>query len=143
MVYSSYKLTIGLLLLTLCGCLQADERSQLVHVGGALRQSITSPAKWCWINDANHTPTGFNPKLCGTAKGATITFNYGVKYSKVINLIAQADNDYTYHLDMQIGTSVGLDKTILVITSFGQPINVDTYLGYSHGNIWVSGMMER
>lgn len=134
---------IALLLMSCSASSEVYYSGKIVHIGGTLRQSESDPSQWCWIANYAHTPTGVDPLLCGTANNDKITFHYGTTYTKVITLDAGADDDYTKHLDMEIGASVGLSYSVLNVTSFGQPINVDEWLGYSYGNIWISGMMEK
>lgn len=135
-----------LLLITLATTLGCDAEvyyADAVNIGGTIRQSQSDPAKWCWINNVNHTPTGVDRDLCGTAVGNVITMPYGVKYRKVITMVVGADESYVDNLDMSVGHSVGLDRVKLYVTSFGSPIHADTWLGYSHGNIWLTGLMEK
>lgn len=116
---------------------------RMVIVAGTIRQSQDEPSKWCWINDKYHTPTGVDPDLCHYVVKGKIVLNYGVKYSKVITFIVNADEAYTVNSDIRIGASVGLDVARLYLTSYGTKIYPNYDLGYSWGNIWIYAIMER
>ena len=119
------------------------QSAEVQIIGGQLRQSQENPSKWCWIVDRYHTTIGVNEKLCGTAKGNKIFLPYGVSYSKVISFNGLADDDYVNHLDMHIGVSKGISHSVLSVTSFGQHVDVDVWLGYAYGNIEINGIMVK
>lgn len=133
-----------ILAICLSGCVLADiyNSKTITVVAGAIRQDAENPAKWCWINDETHTPTGVDRSLCHKAENGRITLEYGVEYKKVISLIVGADETYSSMLNMSVGASVGLSNAVIEMSVNGIKSHPEYDLGYRSGNIWVYGVME-